>query len=101
MAEPAGSRKKPLCPNPFYVLVVLSGLAFVVTAMGWLVAPMIQEKARNAAGGAGPGAGSLAMAAWFDRWSVTALTVELVVMFVAGGLAMVADRWFKSDGRTG
>jgi hypothetical protein len=34
------------------------------------------------------------MAAWFDRWSTTALTVELIVMIVAGGLAMAADRWF-------
>jgi hypothetical protein len=98
MAEPV-PRKKPLYPNPFYVLVVLAGVAFVVTAMGWLVAPMIQEKARNPApGAAAPGSGSLAVAAWFDRWSVTALTVELAVMIVAGALAMVADRWFTRGG---
>jgi hypothetical protein len=93
MADPAGA-KKPLYPNPFYVLVVLAGVAFVVTAMGWLVAPMIQEKARNPGGGVAPGAGSLAIAAWFDAWSTTALTAELAVMIVAGGLAMAADRWF-------
>jgi hypothetical protein len=96
MADPSGGRRKPLYPNPFYVLVVLAGVAFVVTALGWLVAPAIQEKAR--AGGVAPGSASLAMAAWFDHWSVTALTVELVVMIVAGGLAMVADRWFTRDG---
>ena len=98
MAEPAGARKKPPYPNPFYLLVVLAGTAFVVTALGWLVAPMIQAKAKNpGAGATPPGPGSLAIAAWFDRWSVTALTIELVVMIVAGGLAMVGDRWFKGD----
>jgi hypothetical protein len=97
MADPA-ARKPPL-PNPFYVLVVLAGAAFVVTSMGWLVAPMIQAKAKDPGGGAAPGAASLAMAAWFDRWSTTALTIELVVMIVAGGLAMAGDRWFKRDDR--
>ncbi len=100
MAEPPGARKH-LYPNPFYVLVVLAGVAFVVTALGWLVAPMIQQKARNPGGGAAPGAGSLAIAAWFDAWSTTALTVELAAMIVAGGLAMAADRWFtRGEGRS-
>ncbi len=98
MAEPAGPKKKPLYPNPFYVLVVLAGVAFVVTTLGWLVAPMIQAKAKNPGAAAAPGAGSLAMAAWFDRWSTTALTIELAVMIVAGGLAMAADGWFRRDG---
>jgi hypothetical protein len=92
MASPVG--KKPVYPNLFYVLVVLAGTAFVVTAMGWLAAPMIQQKAKRPGG---PGAGSLALAAWFDRWSPTALAVELVVLIVAGVLAMLADRWFRGD----
>ena len=100
MAEPAGPRKRRPFPNPFYVLVVLAGTAFVVTAMGWLAAPLIQAKAKDPGAGAAPGPGSLAMAAWFDRWSPTALTVELVVMIVAGALAMLADRWFKGDDAT-
>ena len=96
MAEPS-AKKRPY-PNPFYVLVVLSGVAFVVTAMGWLVAPMIQAKAKNPGPGATPpGPGSLAIADWFDRWSATALTAELAVMIVAGGLAMFGDRWFTRD----
>ena len=94
MATPA---RKPLYPNPFYVLVVLAGVAFVVTTMGWLVAPMIQQKARNPGAGAAPGAGSLAVAAWFDRWSETAIAIELVVLIVSGGLAMLADRWFRGE----
>jgi hypothetical protein len=92
MPAPAG--KKPPYPNPFYVLVVLAGIAFVATAAGWLAAPMIQEKARRRPG---EGAGAVAIAAWFDRWSVTTLTVELVVLIVAGLLAMLADRWFRGD----
>jgi hypothetical protein len=98
MAEPAP--RKPLYPNPFYVLVVLAGTAFVITTLGWLVAPMIQQKAhRVAAGGAAPSPGSLAMAAWLDRWAVTALTIELVVLIVAGLLAMAADRWFPGKAK--
>ena len=96
MAGPGA--RKPLYLNPFYVLVVLAGVAFVVTALGWLVASVIQEKARNPGGGV-PGRGSLAIAAWFDRWSTTALTVELAVMIVGGGLAMAADRWFTRGDR--
>jgi hypothetical protein len=95
MAVPAP--KKPLYPNPFYVLVVLAGTAFVITTLGWLVAPMIQQQAHKVAeGGAAPSPGSLAMAAWIDRWAVTALTIEVVVMVVAGVLAMAVDRWFPS-----
>jgi len=96
MAEPATRRSKTT--NPFYVLVVAAGTAFVVTALGWLAAPMIQQKAKAAGqGGAGPGAGSLAMAAWLDRWAVPALTVEVVVLIAAGLLAMATDRWFSRE----
>jgi hypothetical protein len=95
MAEPAP--RKPLYPNPFYVLVVLAGTAFVITTLGWLVAPMIQQKA--AAGGGPPSPGSLALAAWLDRWAVTALTIEIVVLIAAGLLAMATDRWFPGKAR--
>jgi hypothetical protein len=98
MPEPAP--RKPLYPNPFYVLVVLAGTAFVITTLGWLVAPMIQQKAMKAAPGASaPGAGSLAMATWLDRWAVTALTVEIVVLIVASLLAMAVDRWFPGKSK--
>ena len=94
MAEP---KRKPLYPNPFYVLLVLASTAFVLTVLGYLIAPMIHEKARNLpAGAAPPSPGSLALAGWFDRWSVTAITIEIVVMTATSLLAMVSDRWFPS-----
>ena len=93
--------RKPLYPNPFYVLLVVVSTAFVVTTLGWLMAPMIQQKAQNLAPGANPpGVGSLALAAWFDRWSVTALVVELVLIVASGILAMASDRWFPKEGQS-
>ena len=90
-------KRKPLYPNPCYILLVLVSSAFVLTTLGWLIAPMIQQKALHPApGSTPPGAGSLALAAWFDRWSVTALTIELVLIVGSGILAMAIDRWFPS-----
>ena len=87
--------KKPLYPNPFYVVLVVASTAFVVTVLGYLVAPMVQQKSTNPAPGATvPGAGSIALAAWFDRWAVTLIAVEIVAMIVCGLLAMASDRWF-------
>jgi hypothetical protein len=94
------SSRKPLYPNPFYVLLVVVSAAFVVTTFGWLIAPMVQRKAHILAPGARPpGAGSLALAAWFDRWSVTALAIELVLIVASGFLAMASDRWFPKEGQ--
>ena len=91
---------KPLYPNPFHVLLVIVSVAFVVTTLGWLIAPMIEQKALNPAPGATPpGAGSVALAAWFDRWSVTALAVELVLIVASAFLSMATDRWFPKEGR--
>jgi len=93
--------RKPLYPNPFYILLVIVSAAFVVTTLGWLIAPLIQQKALHPApGSTPPGAGSLALAAWFDRWSVTALTGELVLIVASGFLAMISDRWFPTKAQT-
>jgi putative effector of murein hydrolase LrgA (UPF0299 family) len=90
------SSRKPIYPNPFYVLLVIASTALLITVLGWLIAPMIQQKALNTPpGSTPPGPASIAMAAWFDRWSVTALTVELVIIFAASFLAMASDRWFQ------
>ncbi len=89
------AKKKPLYPNPFYVLLVATSTAFVVTVLGYLVSPMVQQKATNPGPGTtAPGPGSLAVAAWFDRWAITAIAIEIAVMIVSALLAMASDRWF-------
>ncbi len=91
--------RKIVYPNPFYVVLMVVSGAFVLTTLGWLIAPMIQQKALHPAPGATPpGAGSLALAAWFDRWSVLLLTIELVLIVASGILAMASDRWFPEKG---
>jgi hypothetical protein len=87
--------RKPLFPNPFYVVLLLASTAFVVTALGYFVSPMVEQQAL-AQRGAGPGPGSRALAAWFDRNGPFSLGVEFALMFVFGVLAMATDHWFPS-----
>ena len=76
-------------PNPFYVVLLVSSTAFVVTALAYLVSPSAIDHPR-----ARPG--SRAVAAWLDRLGPIALAVEFVVMVVFALLAMATDRWFPS-----
>jgi hypothetical protein len=96
--------RKPLFPNPFYVVLLLSSTAFVITALAYFVSPMVEQKAL-AQPGAAQGAASRTLAHWFDRNGPLALGVEFTVMFVFGVLAMATDHWFapkagrRGDGR--
>ena len=82
-------------PNPFYVLLVLVSTLFVITAMGYLIGPFVERQAIENRG-AGPSAGSRALAAWFDRRGVLALGLEFGLMVVLSLLAMTTDRYFSS-----
>lgn len=81
--------------NPFYVLLLVASTAFVATALGYLIGPMVQQQAREHPQ-AGPGPGSLALAAWLERRAPTVLAVEIGLMLAAGLLAMATDRWFST-----
>ena len=73
-------------------------MAFVVTALAYLVSPYVAAtRGRPAGRRAGPG--SLALAEWLDRRSPTALAIEFAVMLVSGLLAMVTDRRFATASR--
>ncbi len=89
----AGQPQKPLFPNPFYVILLLASTAFVVTAMGYFVSPLVAQKAAHQAGAATPR--SLALAEWFDRNGPLALGIEVVLMFIFAVMAMVTDHWFS------
>src|SRR5262245_34943154 len=78
--------------NSFFVILLGTSTLFVLTILGYLVSPYVlaPNPARRQ-----PGAGSLALADWLDRHGPLTLGVELVVMLVAGILAMATDRWFS------
>ena len=88
---PARSRSMP---NPFYVILVIASTAFVITVFGYLIAPVVQRRAREDPK-AGPGPGSIAMADRFERHATMALTIEIGVMTVSGLLAMTTDHLFS------
>ena len=79
---------KRLFPNPFYLLLIVVSTLFVVTALGYLVAPTVLERAVKGARPAG-------LAGWLDRHGPAALGVEFAVMLAAALLAMATDRWFS------
>ncbi len=87
------SRKSEILSNPFFVLLLGTSVAFVLTVLGYLVSPyaLMPNPARQP-----PGPGSIALANWFDRNGPMALGIEFIVMLTAGVLAMATDPWFSS-----
>jgi hypothetical protein len=74
--------------NPFYLLLLLSGLLFVVTALAYAVLPVLEEKATAA--GSPPPPDEFRALLRADGWLW--LLVELGVMMVFGILSMSLDR---------
>jgi hypothetical protein len=85
------SRKNPVFANPFYLGLLVASTLFVVTVLGYLVAPSVL----NSEGPAPRGETSRAFATWLDRHGPLILGIEFVVMLVTGVLAMVTDDWFS------
>jgi hypothetical protein len=93
----AGVRpRKPLFPNPFYVLLLISSTAFALSALMFYISPFVIERG-IVRPGAAPSPGSLALVEWLDRWGPLTLGVEFVVMFLTGCLAMATDHWFSPE----
>jgi hypothetical protein len=73
--------------NPFYVLVVVAGVVFVVTACAYgtmayrAIAPAVGVEARQAG-----------LMGFLDRYGVQSLSVELAVLGVASLAAMWLDQ---------
>ena len=86
------SRKKPALANPFYVGLMVASTLFVLTALGYLVAPNV-----IAPGPVRRGETSRAFATWLDRRGPLILGIEFVVMLVTGVLAMATDDWFSGE----
>src|SRR5947209_1419007 len=80
---------KPEPRNPFYILLIVVSLAFVLTALAYAVVPVLEQKAAEAGQKPPP-------APWRDalredgwRW----LIYQGVAILVLGGLSMGLDRW--------
>jgi hypothetical protein len=74
--------------NPFYLLLLLSGLLFTVTALAYAVVPTLEDKARAA--GEIPPPSPIRDALRQDGWKW--LLVEVAAMVVFGLLSMGLDR---------
>jgi hypothetical protein len=74
--------------NPFYLALLLVSLLFVMTALGYAVVPLLEEKALEAGGIVPESAFRTALRN--DGWQW--LLYELAGMFIFGVLSMVLDR---------
>ncbi len=59
--------RKPLFPNPFYVVLMVTSTLFVLTALAYVVSPYVGANPNGAQKAVKPGQASLALAAWLDR----------------------------------
>lgn len=75
--------------NPFYLLLLLTSLAFVATALAYAVVPVLEQKAREA--GEEPPASPFRDSLRVDGWKW--LLIEVAIMIVLGLLSMGLDRW--------
>jgi hypothetical protein len=74
--------------NPFYFLLLLAGLLFVITALAYAVIPVLEQKATDAGEPPPPSAFRDALRAEGGRW----LLAELGVLLVFGIASMALDR---------
>jgi hypothetical protein len=74
--------------NPFYLLLLLASLVFVVTALAYGLVPVLEEKAAEAGNPPPPSAFRDALRADGWKW----LLIEVAVMAVLSLLSMGLDR---------
>ncbi|GIW79757.1 MAG: hypothetical protein KatS3mg105_1564 [Gemmatales bacterium] len=75
--------------NPFYLLLLLAGLVFVITALAYAIVPVLEERAVRA--GEIPPPSPFRDALREDGWLW--LLLEVLAIFVFGFLSMGLDRW--------
>ena len=81
--------------NPFYLLLLIAGLAFIVTVLAYAVVPIIEEKAKDAGSSVPPSPfrDALRVDGW--KW----VLAEVAVIIVLGLASMGLDRYrrWKKD----
>jgi hypothetical protein len=97
MAAPR--RRREIFANPFFAVLLVTSIVFVVTVLGYLVSPSVlvpdAAKASSISEDAPKSSASIAVAEWLDRNAPKALAIEIVVMLATGVLAMATDSWFS------
>src|SRR3954454_23048180 len=83
--------------NPFYLLLLLASLVFVLTALAYAVVPVLEEKAKEA--GEMPPPSPFRDALRVDGWKW--LLAEVAVMVLLGLASMGLDRWRRFREETG
>jgi hypothetical protein len=88
-AQLSMSQPKPEPRNPFYILLIVVSMAFVITALAYALVPVLEQKATDARTPAPPSPfrDSLRSDGWL--W----LLYEGGLIAVLGILSMVLDRW--------
>jgi hypothetical protein len=84
MIEPKSERR-----NPFYILLIVAGFAFVVTALAYAVVPVLEQKARDA--GNPPPQSPFRDSLREDGWIW--LLYQGVLIAILAVLSMGLDRW--------
>lgn len=86
------ARKHVTAINPFYVLLVVVGAAFAVTACayGWSARLKLDPQHFDQ---------HLAFVEALDRWGVTAMIVELAILTVCTFLAIGTDEFWERRSR--
>jgi hypothetical protein len=82
-------RRREVFANPFFVVLLGTSVLFVLTITLWLFTAW-RVTARPP-----PGPGVVNLSGWLDRHSTVLISVEFLVMLLAGVLAMLTDPLFS------
>lgn len=75
--------------NPFYLLLLLASVLFVMTALAYAVVPVLEQKALDAGQQPPPSPFRVALREDGGSW----LLIEVAAIFVLSILSMGLDRW--------
>ena len=93
----APRRKREIFANPFFAILLLASVVFVLTVLAYLASASVLA---SEPGAAQQSASSIAFGQWLDRNARFVLAGEVAVMFAASVLAMLLDPWFSARSKT-
>jgi hypothetical protein len=96
----APKRKREIFANPFFAILLVVSVFFVVTVLAYLVSGGVVDPFRDSDRGPAPvDARQIVVGAWFDRNVPLLLGGEILVMLFAGVLAMLFDPKFSAGSK--
>lgn len=85
--------------NPFYLLLLLAGLAFVITALAYAVVPVLEDRAMNA--GNPPPPSALREALREDGWRWLLYEVGAIIILSLASMWLDRRRSLQSEQKEG